>query len=326
MWIVIAFLFVLASPFLGFGAAAWAFGVALARPSVIAAGHLVADFCGYGALVRTSARYIAWKRGVRTPTGGGIGQDRAVLSPFALRGPALSILELSLPTPPPPGFTPGRTCTGHPSQELAAAAVTVSTWFNAGFGAGYAAGTAVVVVLTILGAPFSGAGAAWYQFGAALWRAVTAQASGRLVTDALGLSELVEQSTAAMTEEMAQAQAQQQRLVVPQPFYGGAPPQPPPGSLPPHAAAAFYPSVPPPGYYASPHYQPPLAAYVQVGGGAVAVTAGADPQPIGVSASVHAPLLDGGSGQAEKLALGAQWRPAPSGYAASAPPTGQGMS
>jgi len=37
MWIFIAFIFVLASPFLGFGAAAWAFGVALTRPSVMAA-------------------------------------------------------------------------------------------------------------------------------------------------------------------------------------------------------------------------------------------------------------------------------------------------
>lgn len=323
MWIILAFVFIIASPFLGMGASWYAFGVALVRPSLISAGYLFSDSCGYGAFVRTWARYIAWKRAARG--GGAAAATAAALSPYALRSPALAPLELVLPAPPPAGYTTGHCCTGSPGYELADAAIRVSGWFNAGFSAGYLGGSVVVVGLTFIAAPFVGAGAAGYQFFAALWRATAARADGRLLTDALGVSELLEQSTAAMAEEMAppplaQQEQQQRAVAAQQPFYGGAPPPPPPpGSwAPPHPPAGVYPGVPAPSYapgasfypvqaaptyYPQPGYAPPAAQQQHLPVAAVVAT---DPQP----PAAHEPLLPPGvpSGGYQGPAVPPQWK------------------
>lgn len=198
MWIVVCAICILASPFVGMFAALWAYGVALVRPALTAAGRQVADSLGYGAFVRTWASYIAFQR----HASGRPGVTGTVLPTAALRSPALPPGELSSPIPAPPGYTPF-CCSGFPTLELMGAVSSVTRVFNAGFAAGYMAGTVLIVATTFLAAPFLGAWSGGWQFFSTLVRAMGSKADGRILTDALGITEVLEQSTAWMAEQMA---------------------------------------------------------------------------------------------------------------------------
>jgi hypothetical protein len=179
MLALLALLCMLLAPFFGFAGALWAFGWGMLRTLVTAWGRDLADTLGYGEFVRTWATHTAWRRrqrpsAVRLPASGVQGSSRF---------PALKEAEFGLSDAPACLATPIRI-------------------FNVAYSYGFATGVVTMAVLTFIAAPFLGMAAAVAHFMHALSRVLFAQVSGRIVLEAFGVSELMDQQTALMLEEM----------------------------------------------------------------------------------------------------------------------------
>lgn len=176
---LLSVLCMIVAPFLGFGGALWAFGWGLMRTLVTAYGRDLADMLGYGEFVRTWATHTAWRRrqrpsAVRLPASGVKGSSRF---------PALKEAEFGLADAPSCLATPIRV-------------------FNLLYAHGFAAGVVTMAVLTFIVSPFLGMAAALAHFMHALSRVLFSQVSGRILLEALGVAELMDQQTALMMEEM----------------------------------------------------------------------------------------------------------------------------
>lgn len=126
----------------------------------------------------TAAHYIAWKR-ARAPVA--VRLAGSGVRPSS-RFPAIKESEL--------GLGEWTSCLSAPVQT-----------FNYLFSAGYAAGLVIVAVVTFIASPFLGAFVALSHYAIHLVR-MFSRSEGRLLTDILGLSDLMDQHTAAMLEEM----------------------------------------------------------------------------------------------------------------------------
>jgi phosphate/sulfate permease len=142
--------------------------------------------------------------------------------------------------------------------------------FNLLFSWGFVAGTVLVAVVTFVFSPFIGMFVAGVSFMYSLARTF-GRAEGRLVTDIIGVSDLVDQSTAMMLEEMGIADGHptlSQATSVPQPppNFPGAPQTQAPLMQNSYVSYSTGPAPSAvPASYASPMYNNPVAYQPQHG-------------------------------------------------------------
>jgi hypothetical protein len=177
MMVMLAVILLVFAPFVGMASACWSFMASIARQAALHVGRGLSDELGYGSFVRTRAAYVAWKR---------------------------SLLRPHLPTPlPAAGVRPSSREDALHELELG----VFGEWagpvrlFNTLFSAGFLIGTVLCALLTFLCAPFVGMFVAALSFAYSLLRSFQ-RAEGRLITDIMGVSELVDQQVALMKEEM----------------------------------------------------------------------------------------------------------------------------
>lgn len=180
---VLAAVSIVAAPFIGMFAAGWSFLASFARTAAIWVGRFVADELGYGEYVRTRAAYLLWQRQKAHRTGAVTLRLPTMGVRASSRYPALAEDEFMGVNADFSGLRP------------------LIRAFNAAFSVGFAAGTVLCAVLTLILAPFIGMFIAGGSFLIALIRTFS-RSDGRLLTDLMGVSALVEQSVAQMQEEM----------------------------------------------------------------------------------------------------------------------------
>lgn len=144
-------------------------------PSAIIVSFLAGEF------VRTKAAYTAWQRAGLRPR---------------------------LPSPlPVAGVRPSSRETPLKERELGWLDSTPSWFvmpvraFNAAFSFGFMVGVAICAAIICILSPLVGAFVSFFSFGYSLLRSLQ-RADGRLLTDILGVSELVDQQVAYMKEKM----------------------------------------------------------------------------------------------------------------------------
>lgn len=136
-----------------------------------------------GEYVRTKAAYTAWQRAGLRPR---------LPSPLPVAGVRPSSRETPLKERELGWFT---------EAAQASWVVLPVRWFNSAFSAGFMVGVVILSAVICVLSPLVGMFVSFFSFGYSLLRSLQ-RADGRLMTDILGVSELVDQEVAFMKEKM----------------------------------------------------------------------------------------------------------------------------
>lgn len=182
------------SPLIGIFSVGWAALAALFRRFAFVIGRNCAVQLGISELLRAAALYLSWQRRQHAQQ---LAQQRAPQQqpgPLALALPAAGYVA-SQHTPLLPFEDAGLT------SDWSSGWRAPVRWFNGGYSAGVTAGTLLITATLYLAAPLIGCFMAGVDVYGAVFRGL-GRGQGRLVTDLLAVTEVVDQGTALMLERV----------------------------------------------------------------------------------------------------------------------------